>query len=223
MTGCVARCRLPVVGEAMTEATTERVIIRRFRLIAVTRHALLSPLSVEECADRLWQATRAGGSIPWLFRDVGAIRREQETRRPEEVGSVTREGFVLHRFRPETPALPILARGEFRPTREGKLIEVTLGSSQTHVSLLVAGSLFFAVLLGVIGILLLINRPVLTFDATRVLPAFNLLLLFVILVRAWRVASDEERARRDQEALLSFVHDTLQAAPLTTQASEAFP
>ncbi len=207
----------------MTEAASERVIIRRFRLIAVTRHALLSPLSVEECADRLWQATRTGGSIPWLFRDAGATRREQETRRPELAGTVTGDGFILHRFRPEAPALLILARGQYRPTREGTLIEVTLSPSQTHVSLLVAGSLFFAVLLGLLGALLLINRSVLTFDATRVLPAFNLLLLFLILVRAWCVATDEERARRDREALLSLMRDTLQATPLPTQAAEASP
>lgn len=212
-----------MAGDAMIEAINERATIRRFRLFAVTRHALLSPLSVEECADRLWQAARTDGTIPWLFRDSGATRREQETRRPEVVGTVTREGFVLQRFRPETPALPMQARGQYRPTPDGTLIEVALGPSHAHISLLVVGSLSFAVLLGLLGVLLLIHRPVVTFKATQVLPALNALLLLLILVRAWRAASDEGRARRDQEALLTFMHDALQAVPPAPQASQTSP
>ena len=154
------------------------------------------------------------GSIPWLFHDSGATRGEQQTPRPEVVGTVSREDFVLQRFRAETPALPILARGQFRPTPEGTLIEMTLGPSQTHISLLVADSLFFAVFLGILGVLLLIHRSVITFDAIPVLPALNLLLLLLALLRAWRVASDEERARRDREALVAAVRDLLQATPL---------
>lgn len=116
-------------------------------------------------------------------------------RRPDVVGTVTSEGFVLQRIRPATPVLPILARGQFRPTPDGTAVEVTLGPSETHISLLVMGILFAAVLLGVVGVLFVVARPAISFNATRVLPAITPLLLVLILVRTWRAASDEERAR----------------------------
>ncbi len=72
----------------------------------------------------------------------------------------------------------------------------------------------YAVFLGALGVLFLVAQSAVAFDATRALPTFNpdLLLLILILIQEWRMASGRERARCDGEELLAFLCDSLQAS-----------
>ncbi|MDP9368635.1 MAG: hypothetical protein M3Q03_10235 [Chloroflexota bacterium] len=128
------------------------------------------------------------------------------------MGTVTGGGFVAQRATPATPVLPIVASGQFRPTPDGTLVAVAFGPSHAHVLLVIVATALYAVFLGALGGLFLVAQPAVAFDATRVLPAFNAVLLLLILIRAWRMASDRERARCDGEELLALLCDSLQAS-----------
>lgn len=106
--------------------------IRRFRPLAVPWHEVFSPLSAEECTERLWQTAQTEGAIPWQFRDSRATRREQETRRPEVVGTVTGAALSCS-VTGRQPPPSILASGQFRPTPDGTLVAVAFGPSRAHV------------------------------------------------------------------------------------------
>ncbi len=185
--------------------------IRRFRPLAVTWHEVFSPLSAEECAERLWQTAQTEGTIPWQFCESRATRWEQETRRPEVVGTVTGAALSCS-VTGRQPPPSILASGQFRPTPDGTLVAVAFGPSRAHVLLLIVATALYAVFLGALGVLFLVAQSAVAFDATRVLPTFNADLLLLILIREWRMASDRERARCDGEELLAFLCDSLQAS-----------